>query len=96
MIGTTPAFSEVRDWPLLAGSFLTDGDVTAASAVAVLGSQTASDLFGDAGSAIGRAFSVRVAGATGSLTVRLRSSASLRRRATSAASSTRMPSWWSR
>jgi macrolide transport system ATP-binding/permease protein len=70
MIGTTPAFSEVRDWHLLAGSFITEGEVTAAAAVAVLGSQTATDLFGDVESAVGRAISVRVAG--GSLTIRLR------------------------
>lgn len=72
MIGTTPAFAEVRDWRLLAGSFLTEGDVTAASAIAVLGSQTAVDLFGTAEAAVGKSISVRVAGSTGSLTVRLR------------------------
>jgi macrolide transport system ATP-binding/permease protein len=71
MIGTTPAFSEVRDWHLLAGSFISEGEVTAAAAVAVLGSQTATDLFGDVQSAVGRAISVRVAG-TGGLTIRLR------------------------
>ncbi len=72
IIGTTPSFSEVRDWHLTAGSFITEGDVTAASPIAILGSQTASDLFGDADSAIGKAISVRVTGASGSLTVRLR------------------------
>ncbi len=72
LIGTTPDFAEVRDWGLLAGSFLTDGDVTAAAPIAVLGSQTADDLFGSADAAVGQSVSVRVTGAGGSLTVRLR------------------------
>jgi putative ABC transport system permease protein len=72
LIGTTPDFTEVRDWGLLAGSFMTEGDVTAASPIAILGSTTATDLFGDVDAAIGRAVSVRVAGSSGSLTVRLR------------------------
>jgi putative ABC transport system permease protein len=72
LIGTTPDFVTVRDWHLLSGSFLGEGDVTAAAPIAILGSQTASDLFGDANAAIGKSITVRVSNASSPLTARLR------------------------
>ncbi|MEO7663657.1 MAG: ABC transporter permease [Candidatus Limnocylindrales bacterium] len=70
--GTTAAYAIVRDWAVTDGSFLTDGDVTAAAPVAVLGAKTAADLFGDGASAVGRAMSVRVVQGGTTNTVRLR------------------------
>ncbi|MBA3876905.1 MAG: multidrug ABC transporter substrate-binding protein [Anaerolinea sp.] len=71
-VGTTAAYAIVRDWAVTDGTFISDGDVTAAAPVAVLGAQTAAGLFGDAPSAIGRALSVRVVGSGTALAVRLR------------------------
>ena len=71
-VGTTAAYAIVRDWAVTDGTFISDGDVTAAAPVAVLGAQTAAGLFGDAPSAIGRALSVRVVQSGTALTVRLR------------------------
>ncbi|MFZ6030269.1 MAG: ABC transporter permease [Chloroflexota bacterium] len=42
---TTPAFSPVRAYPVAQGRFLTENDRTTTARVAVLGSQTAKDLF---------------------------------------------------
>jgi putative ABC transport system permease protein len=70
--GTTAAYTIVRDWGVTDGTFITDGDVTAAAPVTVLGAATAADLFGDAPSAIGRTLSVRVVQSGTPLTVRLR------------------------
>jgi len=44
--GTTPAYQLVRNWQVTSGGFFTDQDVTSASPVAVLGSTTATNLFG--------------------------------------------------
>ncbi len=46
--GTTPDYQTVRDWQVSDGAFFTDADVSGAAPVAVLGSTTASDLFGGA------------------------------------------------
>jgi len=72
LVGTTPGYSAVRDWRASVGSFISDGDVTAAAPVAVLGATTAVDLFGDADAAIGRTISLRAGAGASVLTVRLR------------------------
>ncbi|HLF25721.1 MAG TPA: ABC transporter permease [Anaerolineae bacterium] len=45
--GVTPEYSEVRAWPVSAGSFLSEADVTANTRVAVLGQTVAEALFPD-------------------------------------------------
>jgi len=47
VVGTTPEYDEVRNVTLAEGRFLESGDVTTRSRVAVLGSQTSVDLFGE-------------------------------------------------
>jgi putative ABC transport system permease protein len=46
VIGITPVYLEVYDLKTVAGRFITDSDVSGRDAVAVLGSETARDLFG--------------------------------------------------
>ena len=43
--GTTPAFASVRNWTVADGAFFTDGDVSSAASVAVIGATTAANLF---------------------------------------------------
>jgi putative ABC transport system permease protein len=63
IIGTTPSFQEVRNFHPVDGDFFSEQDVTAGSAVIVLGANVAQNLFGDA-SAVGQ--TVRVStGRTG-------------------------------
>jgi putative ABC transport system permease protein len=45
--GVTAAFSDVRQWPVESGVFITDSDVRGAAKVCVLGKSTARQLFGD-------------------------------------------------
>ena len=45
--GTTPSYQDVRNFHVADGDFFTDQDVTAGTAVVVLGSNTAQLLFGD-------------------------------------------------
>jgi putative ABC transport system permease protein len=45
MQGTSPAFQDVRDWPIDEGSFFTDQDVISASKVCVIGQTIATNLF---------------------------------------------------
>jgi putative ABC transport system permease protein len=45
--GVTPDYQQVRNWELAQGEFITAGQVTARSLVAVLGATTAQNLFGD-------------------------------------------------
>lgn len=47
VIGTTPAFFEVRDWKIDQGFPFTDSDVRGATRVAVVGKTVAKNLFGD-------------------------------------------------
>jgi putative ABC transport system permease protein len=47
IISTTPAYTEVHNLPMAEGSFISDEQVQNASRVAVLGSQSAVDIFGD-------------------------------------------------
>ena len=72
LVGTTPAYATVRDWGASAGAFITDGDVTAAAPVAMLGATTAADLFGDAESAVGKTMTLKTTTGGTPLTIRLR------------------------
>jgi putative ABC transport system permease protein len=45
IMGASPAFVEVRDWPVEQGSFFTDQDVFSASKVCVLGKSVSDELF---------------------------------------------------
>lgn len=47
IIGTTPAFFEVRDWAIAEGNAFSDSDVRGATRVAVIGKTVATNLFGD-------------------------------------------------
>ena len=58
VVGVTPEYPLVRDWPLAEGEFITDTDISLATQVAVLGSVTAQSLFGE-GSPIGLTFQFR-------------------------------------
>ncbi|HWC50429.1 MAG TPA: ABC transporter permease [Nitrospira sp.] len=48
VLGTTPEFSEIRNWPVAQGNFFTSSDMDSAAKVAVLGKTAADNLF-DAG-----------------------------------------------
>jgi len=52
--GTTPDYSIVRSITLSSGSFISTGQVTSASKVAVLGPTTRDDLFGENAEAVGK------------------------------------------
>lgn len=57
IVGTTANYSEVRNYPLLAGDFFTDDDVESRSKVVVIGTTTAKNLIGedaDPGTLVGR------------------------------------------
>ena len=55
--GVTPEYQEVRSYDVATGRFITNGDNKSQSKVAVLGSQTAQDLFGSL-SPIGKTISI--------------------------------------
>ena len=59
VMGITPSISQIRNYQLEQGRFITDQDVSGRASVAVLGYQTAQDLFGSE-SPLGK--SLRVAG----------------------------------
>jgi putative ABC transport system permease protein len=59
IMGTTPEISEIISYPIAEGEFLTNQDVKRGANVAVLGSQTAADLFGT-DDAIGK--TIRISG----------------------------------
>ncbi|MBU6370509.1 MAG: ABC transporter permease [Patescibacteria group bacterium] len=60
VIGTVPAYLDVRNFSVNDGSFFTDADVTELSRVAILGPTTASDLFATGTEPVGQ--TVRIAG----------------------------------
>lgn len=62
IIGAVPVYSDIHKITLSTGTFITDGHVSAMSKVAVLGPQTASDLFGDGVDPMGQ--SIRINGQT--------------------------------
>jgi putative ABC transport system permease protein len=47
IVGATPEFLEVRDWPLVDGRMFDPGEITGAGKVAVIGQTAAEKLFGD-------------------------------------------------
>jgi len=57
-VGTTPEYQYVRNFPTQYGEFFTAGDEAAAARVAVLGSTTAEDLFGEPEEAVGETIRV--------------------------------------
>jgi putative ABC transport system permease protein len=54
VVGTTVGFPDVRDYQVALGRFLTDEDNDRKHKVIALGSEIATELFGDAGSALGQ------------------------------------------
>ncbi len=54
VVGTTSGFPAVRDYTLAAGRFLTDEDDARANKVVVLGSDIATQLFGNAAASVGQ------------------------------------------
>src|SRR5260221_3679183 len=60
LVGTTPDYAIARNAQINQGDFISAGQVTGRSLVAVLGNTVAVNLFGDAGSAIGQ--TIRVGG----------------------------------
>jgi putative ABC transport system permease protein len=58
LLGTTPSWEEVRSREVVDGRFLTDADEASAAAVVVVGPDTATELFGSTGSALGQTVSV--------------------------------------
>jgi putative ABC transport system permease protein len=58
IIGTTPAYTSVRNFEVDDGQFLSDANVRSNAKVAVLGPTTANDLFGEGNDAVGQ--SVRI------------------------------------
>jgi putative ABC transport system permease protein len=61
VVGVTTGYPEVRDWALATGSFFTDDDVTVYAQVAVIGSVTAANLFGDGVDPTGQTIQLRQA-----------------------------------
>src|SRR5439155_1521082 len=56
--GVTESYPQVRDWALDSGDFFTTSDLNVNAQVAVIGSTTASNLFGD-GDAVGQTIQLR-------------------------------------
>jgi len=61
VVGVTTGYPEVRDWALATGSFFTDDDVNVYAQVAVIGSVTAANLFGDGVDPTGQTIQLRQA-----------------------------------
>jgi putative ABC transport system permease protein len=59
VLGITPEYQTIRNYQMASGNFIESGQVTSRSAVAVLGANTATDLFGDS-DAVGQ--SIRING----------------------------------
>ncbi len=62
IIGVEPQYADMRKLTLASGTFITEGNVSALSKVAVIGPQAASDLFGEGADPMGQ--TVRVSGQT--------------------------------
>ncbi|HVR89437.1 MAG TPA: ABC transporter permease [Candidatus Limnocylindria bacterium] len=62
--GVSPDYTIVRDWPLTSGEFFTESDMNLASQVAVIGSVTADNLFGES-DPVGQALQLRQVFGTG-------------------------------
>jgi putative ABC transport system permease protein len=61
VVGVTTGYPDVRDWALATGSFFTDDDVSVYAQVAVIGSVTAANLFGDGIDPTGQTIQLRQA-----------------------------------
>ncbi|HAF11580.1 MAG TPA: multidrug ABC transporter substrate-binding protein, partial [Chloroflexi bacterium] len=59
IVGVTTGYPQVRDWGLATGDFFTDDDVRVYAQVAVLGSTTAANLFGDGVDPTGQTIQLR-------------------------------------
>src|SRR4029077_6959360 len=59
VVGVTTGYTEGRDWPLETGSFFTNDDVSVNAQVAVIGSVTAANLFGDGVDPTGQTIQLR-------------------------------------
>ncbi len=59
VLGTTETYTAVRDWPLMAGEFLTHPQVRSAANVAVLGSSIYDNLFEPGEEAVGRTIRIK-------------------------------------
>jgi putative ABC transport system permease protein len=59
VVGVTTGYPEVRDWGLATGDFFTDDDVRVYAQVAVLGSTTAANLFGEGVDPTGQTIQLR-------------------------------------
>ncbi|MCO5317625.1 MAG: ABC transporter permease [Microthrixaceae bacterium] len=57
LVGTTPSWLDVRSRAMVSGSFIDDDDLADAAAVVVLGSDTATELFGSTTAATGESVS---------------------------------------
>lgn len=54
VVGTVPAYIDVRNMQIDTGNFLTEADISSSSKIAILGPTTATDLFGTDNSPIGQ------------------------------------------
>lgn len=59
VVGTTPAFPDVRNWPVAEGSFFTQSDMDSAAKVAVLGKTAAQNLFEPGEEVVGEEIRIR-------------------------------------
>jgi putative ABC transport system permease protein len=57
--GVTPGYPQVRDWNLASGDFFTDSDLRLNAQVAVIGSTTATNLFGEGVDPVGQTIQLR-------------------------------------
>ena len=57
--GVTPGYPQVREWGLSSGEFFTDADLRVNSQVAVIGSVTATNLFGEGVDPVGQTIQLR-------------------------------------
>ena len=57
--GVTPGYPQVREWNLASGAFFSDSDLRLNAQVAVIGSTTAANLFGDGVDPVGQTIQLR-------------------------------------
>ena len=59
VLGTTPEFTDIRNWPVAQGNFFTQSDMDAAAKVVILGKTTAQNLFESGEEIIGSEVRIR-------------------------------------
>ena len=59
VVGVTTGYPEVRDWGLASGNFFSDEDLRVYAQVAVIGSTTATNLFGEGVDPVGQTIQLR-------------------------------------